>query len=357
MKKVRALTKRLLAGGISVMIFAGLMTTPVLAADELVNTPYEYPITPGTPEWASYQSFQDRIDVCQIPKEIYQLMSTEVLIQSILNYPIWEVYMAYEPDKIYDIYKNRLDAISELERRKDADSLLLKAYQNEPVVTSYQFNNSSEYIDIYRLDYYEILLAEPVFHNDLSDNELEILDKVVEEKQQLRDQEVDCPYSDISLFYRILSAKQNGISTRATTHVYTPRGTAVDVEYRNQTMDVGTKSYWNSRYAREHPTATRLREPTKNYNCHSYAWYSESESNHYWMYSPQPYMSDGSYKIQKYHGTLPAYGTKVFYDGDNNIYTAHSCIVKGRAAGTISNDINKNLHLIICYSKWGEAGL
>ncbi|NCE63148.1 hypothetical protein D1159_00785 [Pseudoflavonifractor sp. 524-17] len=39
----------------------------------------------------------------------------------------------------------------------------------------------------------------------------------------------------------------------------------------------------------------RLSRATPSYNCHSYAWYSQSISNNYWINDPKPYMNDGSY--------------------------------------------------------------
>lgn len=37
--------------------------------------------------------------------------------------------------------------------------------------------------------------------------------------------------------------------------------------------------------------ATRRATPTVKYNCHSYAWYSQSTANKHWMNSPSKYMS------------------------------------------------------------------
>ena len=43
------------------------------------------------------------------------------------------------------------------------------------------------------------------------------------------------------------------------------------------------------------PRATRISDASPKYNCHSYAWYSQSTSNPYWMENPYKYIEDGSY--------------------------------------------------------------
>ncbi len=49
---------------------------------------YEYPIVPGTPEWAEFESHVEMIEACQIPEDILTNMCTHGLIVTCLNYPL-----------------------------------------------------------------------------------------------------------------------------------------------------------------------------------------------------------------------------------------------------------------------------
>ena len=84
-----------------------------------------------------------------------------------------------------------------------------------------------------------------------------------------------------------------------------------------------------------YPNATHLRNKNPKYNCHSYAWYSTSSSNPYWMDGSYAaiYMSDGSY----YQVTSPASGDRIWYGSGD-----HSGIMYSSTKVT---------------SKWGMLGL
>ena len=60
-------------------------------------------------------------------------------------------------------------------------------------------------------------------------------------------------------------------------------------------------------------TASVERTATTNYNCHSYAWYSTSSSNTYWMNDPSAYMTDGSYTKRTGNITVNSIGDRIYY--------------------------------------------
>lgn len=94
--------------------------------------------------------------------------------------------------------------------------------------------------------------------------------------------------------------------------------------------------------------------PSKRYNCHSYAWYSQDyENNNYWIDNPYIYISDGSYVTGVGEvGEIVVYLTNGYGNLDNNIL--HSAII-------VSNPDEKPAHLgrnsITVISKWGDKGL
>lgn len=104
---------------------------------------------------------------------------------------------------------------------------------------------------------------------------------------------------------------------------------------------------------------TRVSRGSCKYNCHSYAWYSQSTSNYYWINDPTPYMESGVY-TKKYSGTINTSanitsvrsGDIIFYgDVDGDINTWHSAIYCAQTNTGAPLAAHK------CISKWGSLGL
>lgn len=134
--------------------------------------------------------------------------------------------------------------------------------------------------------------------------------------------------------------KSSRAYTESTKYVTTPKGSKVEVLVLGEQLSYTRKGQINEYFAKEFPYATLISEPTTNYNCHSYAWYSQSTSNKYWMNSPVKYYADGSYSVSSNNS-----GSVAIYFGHPNITVGnpiHSAVVEG-------DDV--------FVSKWGQAGL
>ena len=75
------------------------LLTPISAfADNLANgssdsssfitNPYEYPITPDSPQWRNFTQTSQMIEACQVPEDIVENMTTEALLETVLDYPL-----------------------------------------------------------------------------------------------------------------------------------------------------------------------------------------------------------------------------------------------------------------------------
>ena len=53
-----------------------------------VDTPYVYPIQPGTEEWAKLDSLDAKIAACKVDPELMNSMTTEALLETVLDYPL-----------------------------------------------------------------------------------------------------------------------------------------------------------------------------------------------------------------------------------------------------------------------------
>ncbi len=96
-------------------------------------------------------------------------------------------------------------------------------------------------------------------------------------------------------------------------------------------------------------------DATGAYNCHSYAWYSQSLNNKIWLNSPEIYYSaeDASYQELE-NDQEPRVGDIIVYMKGN--LANHSGIITGYTNNTVGdNKGNANMYMVT--SKWGYGGL
>lgn len=120
--------------------------------DDTITSPYQYPIIPGTQEWMQLESRPEMLDACQIPEEILDKLSTDALLQTILDYPfLSEMTLFYRtPEECsseagFWFITESFNGLQEFLSRRDALSSLEK-YQNFNNIN----NNSSVLTIIYR---------------------------------------------------------------------------------------------------------------------------------------------------------------------------------------------------------------
>lgn len=229
-------------------------------------------------------SIAERYESLNIEKNKLSAIDTEDLINLILEYPLLGNIFAY--DNLLEglsVIEKEFNPIKELIHRNDAKKLI----EN-------RLNNSELKKDFIKTSFLKTL-QEYILSNG---------------------------------YYNV-----NETQKASQTTVKTPKGTSVTVLMRGEELTTKEKNDINAYFDSTYPNATRIGSATTNYNCHSYAWYSASTSNKYWMNYPTAYMSDGSYiKVSS------TQSKKVYYPNGGS---SHSGLY---VAGTIT-------------SKWGQAGL
>lgn len=148
------------------------------------------------------------------------------------------------------------------------------------------------------------------------------------------------------------------VATAYTTgSIYTPNGTQVEVVHRLEDYSEDDIDDLLSYYSKTSPykDAELLANPTKAYNCHSYAWYSQNVStNTFWMDDPSQYYTDGSYCEVE----TPRAGDIICYFDDMGTSTTsddinlHSGIVTSVNSSQVNNICGK-ASLVNVTSKWG----
>lgn len=199
-----------------------------------------------------------------------------------------------------------------------------------PVVTNARSIDTNQFMDPFILD---ILLAQPEFINELSSEEtveaITVVDGIIEQ----RDPEI---YGGSTYKFYEAASEQTGSYNNEIT-VYTPGGRPVrakiiDSEWTQAEKD-SLYNYWHAAY----PSARKVADATKKYNCYSFAWYSASTANTVWVIDPNPYLQECT------RVSSLSTGTRVMYFGDSG--NKHAAIqLAGSSGATVT-------------SKWGNGPL
>lgn len=309
---------------------------------------YTYPIVPGTDEWNSFLTRGEMLKACQIPEEKLKNMSTEALLETVLMYPLISDYFYF--NSLSEAYHNMnasFNGLRELVSRKDVMSTIIEEYSRSCVVTASELSKSSPK-DFWKSTTLEFLIVCGELSGvSLTNDEKELFQKLMEEKQEQRERA-----GIYSLQSDIYNNQVNGMARAAGSvwtavaagTVRTPSGANVSEVYqRSPNFTTAERAQLNSDTDSKYPRARRGATATVKYNCHSYAWYSQTTSNPYWIgrYSaPTEYVERNNGYIL-YTGT-PYSGVKAWYNNGE-----HSGVYTG---GTIDG-------AYAIRSKWGMAGL
>ena len=127
-----------------------------------VDDAYDYPIKPGTDAWKALGSHVEMLKVCQIPETKLHSMSTEALVETVLNYPLFSDVLAYNsPQQGFDAMASQFNGIPELLDRKDAGTVLLAKYKTaDPAAIGQDWTDIQKGCYVFSFMYMETLLAQ-----------------------------------------------------------------------------------------------------------------------------------------------------------------------------------------------------
>lgn len=93
---------------------------------------WEYPVLPGTESWVNLENHQEKVDVCQIPNDVLNVINTSQLLQLCLDYPLLtDIYAFNSMSNGFDAFYSNFNGIRELVKREDAVEYLLIRYKLE----------------------------------------------------------------------------------------------------------------------------------------------------------------------------------------------------------------------------------
>ena len=289
------------------------------------------------------------VEACQIPTIKLKNMTTEALLETVLDYPLLLHYKAYDSiEKSIEIMSASFNGFSELFLREDVTSVLLNKYSTAYVA---QENDSEDCTPelFFESSTVEFLLAS----NEILNGEMSIDDNSkfftihMRKNTERSESGLYSTHSNVYDTFGYTNSSNTLMSSRPSFNsvpdgtIKTPKGNDVRwVQICTVDFTSTEKTKWNQHFDELYPLATRIGSTTGMYNCHSYAWHSRSIYNTYVLTNGDDYIKDKSYI--KYTGT-PYSGVIVVYGNVD-----HSAVCTGQTHATGEPYVK---------SKWSSFGL
>jgi len=141
---------------------------------------YIYPVRPGSTEWNNFENHEQMVEACQIPENVLKIMSTNGVIESILENPLYGDFVVYNNyQEFYNKFSSTFNAYKTLESREDASSKLISKYCS----MEYQYLDITNFccwegkgcVPGVAFICMEILLAQNVYLNKATEEEIKSL--------------------------------------------------------------------------------------------------------------------------------------------------------------------------------------
>ncbi len=155
---------------IIIIVFLSIVT--VLFAQQGIGK-YDFPIKPGTAEWKNLASYEEKHQVCQIPKAILGSMLTNDLLETCLDYPLLPEILAYDSfQKGFESIKSRFNGLEELLKRKDVGNVIIKKYESmDPSAIDSNWTSIRKGKHSFDFFFIELLLAQDEVISNMTNEE------------------------------------------------------------------------------------------------------------------------------------------------------------------------------------------
>lgn len=148
---------------------------PILSLAQEIDKPYEFPVKPGTEQWAKLNSSREMDSVCVIPLKVLNSLSTNALFITCLNYPrIIDFFLANNLQSGFNICSKRFGALSELLKRPDLNQILLKAYLDIDIQKK-SLNGYKDNLSHLQIGFIELLISQEKIINAFKSDEKKLL--------------------------------------------------------------------------------------------------------------------------------------------------------------------------------------
>lgn len=281
--------------------------------EQMVDTPYVYEEYLSKDKWKTYNTFDEKMEACQVPKAVASSYTTRALIQTCLNHPLAGLYLAFEDEfEIVKILSSHNNAFKELMSRQDAAEQMVSYYASMP----------ENFLP--QMHFLELLLGSGLFPLVFEEPNASVLKTAAESQLAIRRLMPD-RYSEQSrktaelILAELNDSKVPTLTTAgnllrsialtngcANTKVagdllyiitlYTSFGTPFSGYVREEFGSDEVAAH-DSIYLSVYPNATLIEHSSAAYECHSYAWNMLFGGATCWINSPDPYINERSFAV------------------------------------------------------------
>jgi len=149
-----------------------LIIMPLISSAQEEVT-WDFPVKPGTNEWNNIKTEKQRISVMQIPEDVLNRMSSKVLIDACVNFPLFGYYSAFNtPQEGFNIMFSRFNIFNKLCEKDSIGQYLIEIYKDAGMDGWETMDNkfNSEFWTL-KLEYIEYLIAQKEVISRLSHRE------------------------------------------------------------------------------------------------------------------------------------------------------------------------------------------
>ncbi|MBA7543741.1 hypothetical protein ES705_36078 [subsurface metagenome] len=187
----------------------------VLAMAQEVEKPYDFPVKPGTEQWAKLSSSKEMDEVCIIPDRVLSNLSTKALLITCLNYPrIIDFFLMDNLQSGFNFYAKHFNGLEELVKRPDLNKILFQSYLDIDLPKA-KMSGYDHKLTFMQIAFLELLISQETIINHFEKNEKLILLKEAIKKLEQRQKLGESLYRQTTsalILSRILYSENNHLS-------------------------------------------------------------------------------------------------------------------------------------------------
>lgn len=147
--------------------------------------PYEFPVKPGTEEWAKLSTSKQMDEVCLIPEKILKSLTTEALLITCMNYPrIIDFFLIDDMQSGFNFYAKHFNGLAELIKRPDLNKILLQSYIDIDLPQD-KISGYDPELSYLQIAFFELLISQETIINQYNKNEkFNLLSEAIKKLEQ-----------------------------------------------------------------------------------------------------------------------------------------------------------------------------
>lgn len=224
----------------------------VLVVAQVTEKPYEFPVKPGTEQWAKLTTSDQKDEVCVIPDQVLGTLSTKALLLTCLNYPrIIDFFSTNNLQSAFDFYSNHFNGLKELLNRADLGKVLLNYYP-EIDIQNYIFYGDNGKPSFVQIAFFELLLAqEKIIKNFDNTERSEILLVAINnlEIRKSKNESIGRQVTTGLIISRVLSVLNNksieNIADKEVLNAFISSGVVLDTSIIDKILIAAKENYKN----------------------------------------------------------------------------------------------------------------